>query len=300
MVEPLAPQAMYPAGVTGVSTRILTLSTGVRVRVAESGSPDGTPVVLLHGWAATIYTFRDALERLPGQGFRVIAPDLRGFGLSDKPIAPDAYSLAAYIGDLGALLDALELDRVVLGGQSMGGGVSLHYALRNPERVSHLVLINPTGLAPVGFVSGMRLVPQQFVSALGPVLAPRFLIRIILKRIAYGDPSLVTERAIDEYWAPTQQPGFVRAGRAALSEFSWEPVPAEVLQSMTVPAVVILGRQDRLIRDAASPARMMSAGEVHALRGGHCVHEEHPAEVYPLIAEFLRRAGADGAAPPRP
>jgi pimeloyl-ACP methyl ester carboxylesterase len=143
-------------------------------------------------------------------------------------------------------------------------------------------------------------VPQQFVSALGPVLAPRFLIRIILKRIAYGDPSLVTERAIDEYWAPTQQPGFVRAGRAALSEFSWEPVPAEVLQSMTVPAVVILGLQDRLIRDAASAARMMSTGEVHALRGGHCVHEEHPAEVYPLIAEFLRRAGADGAAPPRP
>jgi pimeloyl-ACP methyl ester carboxylesterase len=300
MVEPLAPQAMYPAGVTGVSTRILTLSTGVRVRVAESGSPGGTPVVLLHGWAATIYTFRDALERLPAQGFRVIAPDLRGFGLSDKPITPNAYSLDAYLEDLRALLDALELDRVVLGGQSMGGGVSLHYALRNPEKVSRLVLINPTGLAPVGFVSGMRLVPQPFVSAFGPTLAPRFLIRIILKWIAYGDASLVTEQTIDEYWAPTQQPGFVRAGRAALSDFAWNPLPADDLQSMTVPAVVILGLQDRLIRNAANAAHIIPGGRVYTLRGGHCVHEEHPAEVYPLIAEFLQRTGDDGVSPPGP
>ena len=290
MIEPLAPQAMYPAGVPSVSTRTVTLATGIRVRVAESGSPDALPVVLLHGWAATIYTFRHALELLPAHGFRVIAPDLRGFGLSDKPITPHAYALDAYLDDLAALLDALELNNVVLGGQSMGGGVSLHYALRNPRRVSRLVLINPTGLAPVGFVAGMRLVPQQFVSALGPALAPRFLIRIILKWIAYGDASLVTERTIDEYWSPTQQPGFVRAGRAALTEFSWQPVPAPVLQGMTVPAVVILGLQDRLIRNAAPAARAIPAGEIHTVTGGHCVHEEHPDEVYPLIAGFLRGA----------
>lgn len=290
MVDPLAPQAMYPAGISGVSTRIVTLGSGVRIRVAESGSPKGLPVVLLHGWAATIYTFRHALERLPAHGFRVIAPDLRGFGLSDKPITPHGYALDAYLEDLAALLDFMELDNVVLGGQSMGGGVSLHFALRNPERVRRLVLINPTGLAPVAFVNGMRLVPQQLVSTFGPVLAPRFLIRLILRWVAYGDASLVTERTIDEYWSPTQQPGFVRAGRTALTEFSWQPVPPNVLQEMTVPAVVILGLQDRLIRNAASAARAIRGGEVHTLRGGHCVHEEHPDEVYPLIADFLQHA----------
>jgi len=262
-------------------------ANGLSFPIVDVGS--GPPVLLLHGFPDSRFLWRHQIGPLTDAGFRVIAPDLRGFGLSDKPITPDAYSLEAYLGDLAALLDALELDRVALGGQSMGGGVSLHYALRNPERVSHLVLINPTGLAPVGFVSGMRLVPQQFVSALGPVLAPRFLVRIIVKWIAYGDPSLVTERTIDEYWAPTQQPGFVRAGRASLSEFSWEAVPEDVLRSMTVPAVVILGLQDRLIRDAASPARIIPGGEVHTLRGGHCVHEERPEDVYGLIGDFLRR-----------
>lgn len=300
MINPLAPQAMYPAGVSGISTRILTLDTGVRVRVAESGPRDGQPLVLLHGWAATIYTFRHALELLPAYGFRVIAPDLRGFGLSDKPIARHAYALEAYLDDLAALLEAMDLDTVVLGGQSMGGGVSLHYALRNPQRVRRLVLINPTGLAPVGFVNGMRLVPQQLVSAFGPVLAPRFLIRIILKRIAYGDASLVTDRTIDEYWSPTQQPGFVRAGRAALSEFAWNPIPGYRLQELAIPAVVILGLQDRLIRGAASAARTIPSAEVHPMLGGHCVHEEHPDAVYPLIARFLQPGSEDSPASAAP
>ncbi len=288
MTRPLAPQEFYPAGVAGVSTRNLSLSTGVRIRIAESGPPDGEPIVLLHGWAATLYMFRHALELLPAQGFRVIAADLRGFGLSDKPISHRAYALDAYLDDLAALLEVLALDRVNLGGQSMGGGVALHFALRHPRRVKRLALINPTGLAPVAFVNVMRLVPQQLVSALGPILAPRLVVELIVRRIAYGDPALVTQRTIDEYWSPTQQPGFVRAGRAALSDFSWDAVPPTTLQAMTVPAVVILGREDRLIRGSASAARMIPNAEVHTLLGGHCVHEEHPSEVYPLIAKFLR------------
>jgi pimeloyl-ACP methyl ester carboxylesterase len=291
---------MYPAGVGGISTRTLTLASGVRVRVAESGPRDGTPIVLLHGWAATIYTFRHALELLPAEGFRVIAPDLRGFGLSDKPLTRHAYALGSYLDDLTAFLHALELDRVILGGQSMGGGVALHFAIQNPRRVTHLSLINPVGLAPVAFVRTMRLVPQQFVNALGPLLAPRFIVELVLRRIAYGDASLVTERTVHEYWSPTQQPGFVRAGRASLSEFTWEPVAPTSLRALSVPAVVILGKQDRLIRDAADAARVMPLGEVHTMTGGHCVHEEHPNKVYPLITSFLRRETAGNLPAPTP
>jgi pimeloyl-ACP methyl ester carboxylesterase len=291
---------MYPAGIAGVSTRILSLGTGVRVRVAESGPRDGQPILLLHGWAATIYTFRHALELLPAHGFRVISPDMRGFGLSDKPITRNAYSLDAYLDDLAALLEVLELDRLILGGQSMGGGVALHFALRNPRRVSHLVLINPIGLAPVAFVKAMRLVPQQFVNTFGAMLAPRAIVEWVLRRIAYGDPSLVTDRTVHEYWSPTQQPGFVRAGRAALSEFHWEPVDPTVLQSLSAPAVVILGEQDRLIREAAPAARVMRVAEVHSMVGGHCVHEEHPDAVYPLVTSFLRREPATHSAAQEP
>jgi pimeloyl-ACP methyl ester carboxylesterase len=287
---------MYPAGVAGISTRILSLGTGVRIRVAESGPRDGLPILLLHGWAATIYTFRHALELLPAQGFRVISPDLRGFGLSDKPSARHAYALEPYLDDLTALLDALELDRLVLGGQSMGGGVALHFALRNPRRVSHLALINPVGLGPVTFVKAMRLVPQRFVNTFGAKLSPRVVVEWVLRRMAYGDASLVTDRTVQEYWSPTQQPGVVRAGRAALTEFQWAPVESNALESLSVPAVVILGKQDRLIREAAPAASVMRLAEVHSLVGGHCVHEEHPDVVYPLVTSFLRREPAGHSA----
>ena len=297
MARPLSPEELYPAGIAGVSTRIVSLGTGVRLRVAESGAPDARPIVLLHGWAATIYTFRHALELLPAHGYRVIAPDMRGFGLSDKPSSRHSYSLDAYLDDLTALLDALELERVILGGQSMGGGMALHFALRYPRRVSHLTLINPTGIAHVSFVTMMRLVPQQFVNTFGRLLAPRPIVELILRRIAYGDANLVTDQTVHEYWSPTQQPGFVRAGRAALSEFSWEPVATNTLEGLTVPTVVILGKQDRLIPDAAAAARSFRSADVHVLTGGHCVHEEHPDEVYRLIASFLRRPAPGGQVP---
>ena len=103
----------------------------------------------------------------------------------------------------------------------MGGGLALRYALARPERVSTLVLINPTGLVPSRTSPLLRHSPAAIVDALGARLVPRWMIRFILRRLAYGDPTIVTERDVDEYWAPTQLPGFVHAARAALSEFDW-------------------------------------------------------------------------------
>jgi 4,5:9,10-diseco-3-hydroxy-5,9,17-trioxoandrosta-1(10),2-diene-4-oate hydrolase len=245
-------------------------------------------VLCLHGWGATLFSFQGAFELLPPLGFRVIAADLRGFGLSDKPSTPESYSLDANCADIGALLDALEIERVALVGQSMGGGVALRVALDSPHRVRRLALINPTGLGPVAYLTALRLVPARIVNALGGSVVPRAVVEFILCHIAYGNKSLVTERAIDEYWAPTQQPGFVRAARAALSEFEWEPFSDEQLARLAVPTVVILGRKDRLVRDAERSVERLARAEVHALDGGHCVHEEHPREVYDIIGSFFR------------
>ncbi len=288
MKQPLTAQELYPAGVAGVTTRRLTLATGVSLRIAETGPPNGDPLVLLHGWAASLYMYRHPLEHLSKCGFRIIAPDLRGFGLSDKPDSPGAYSLEAYLDDTRALLDALHLDRASLVGQSMGGGIALHFALRWPARVIGLGLINPTGLAPVSYLSVLRLAPREIVSALGRAVVPRLFVEFILRRMAYCDASLVTERVIDEYWSPTQLPGFVRAARAALDEFQWEPVSEEVILGLTVPTVVILGSQDRLVPGARAAAERLPGAKVHVMDSGHCVHEEHPREVYDAIIDFLR------------
>src|SRR6266571_1536004 len=295
MNRPLSPQEMYPAGVAGVATRMIALDTGVQLRVAESGPATGEPVVLLHGWTASLYMYRHVLALLPSSGLRVLAPDLRGFGLADKPVTPDAYTLDAYLADTAALLDALRLDRVALVGQSMGGGIALQFALRMPARLTRLVLINPTGLAPVSYVALLRLVPRELVSALGSRVIPRALVDFILRRIAYSDASLVADRDVDEYWAPTLLPGFVRAASCALSEFSWDPASAAELERLAVPSVVILGRQDRLVRGANQAAERIRGAEIHTFDGGHCVHEEHPREVCELIARSLRESPHAGS-----
>jgi len=258
------------------------------LRIAESGPSDGRPVVMLHGWGASLYMFRHALDRFPRAGIRAIAVDLRGYGLSDKPAADDSYSLKAYCADIDALLDELGLASVAMVGQSMGGGLALRYALARPERLSALALINPTGLVNVPYVAVLRHSPAAIVDALGARLVPRWMIGFILRRLAYADATIVTDRDIDEYWAPTQLPGFVRAARAALSEFDWSAATDDDASLLAVPTLVVLGRRDRLVPNTDAAVSRLNGSRVEWVPGGHCAHEEHPDLVYDMLAEFVR------------
>jgi pimeloyl-ACP methyl ester carboxylesterase len=279
---------MYPAFAPHIVARTYPLRTGIRLRVAESGPPTGPPVVMLHGWGASLYMYRHALDRFPQLGIRTLAVDLRGHGLSDKPLADNSYSLNAHVGDLDALLDALALPSATFVGQSMGGGLALRYALARPDRVSKLALINPTALAPVPYIDLLDLFPTVVADLLGRRLVPRWMIGFILRRLAYGDPLLATERDIDEYWAPTQQPGFAHAACAALSEFEWGVLTDAEAAALRVPALVIIGRQDRLLKNSYEASARLRGARVEMVHGGHCAHEEHPDVVYGMLGEFVR------------
>lgn len=289
MTRPLSPAEMFPAGRENIAAQFVTLVTGTRVRVLESGAAGDVDVVLLHGWVASAYSFRHQLEALPALGAHCIAVDLRGFGLSDKPRAPDSYSLDAYIADLDALFDALSLLRVVLVGHSMGGGIALAYALARPDRVRGLVLMCPTGLVRVSHLRLPRLMPRALASAGDGRLVPRWMVAWILRRLAYGDASRVDERIIDEYWAPTQLPGFSLAARASAEEFDWRPLGASQLARLAVPCQVILGRKDRLIRGAGVVAATLPGVTVTELDAGHVAHEERPDEAHQLVASLLNQ-----------
>jgi pimeloyl-ACP methyl ester carboxylesterase len=290
MNQPLSPSDMFPARSSDIAQRFITLPSGVRLRVAESGPMDGAPVVMLPGWGATIYMYRHALDELPRRGLRTIAVDLRGFGLSDRPMTRGAYTLDAYESDLLALLDALELQAPTLIGQSMGGGLALRFAIRHPERVRRLVLINPTGLIRLNFLPLLRTLPRFVASSLGPLLVPRAIVSFILRRLAYGNANLVSERDIDEYWSPTQLPGYVYAGRSALSEFDWRPLTPQEAAALTIPTLVLLGERDRLVRNDDAAANRLASATVSWLSGGHCAHEEDPATAYARIARFVESA----------
>ena len=150
----------------------------------------------------------------------------------------------------------------------MGGGLSLHYALRHADRLTALALINPTELVAIPALRAMRAAPRRVVEWLGERLVPRWLVKLILEHIAFADISRIAPRDVEEYWAPTQIPGFVRAARRSVAEFDWTPLSDERIASLSVPTTVVLGTEDRLIRHARPAALRLAGADVRELTGG--------------------------------
>jgi pimeloyl-ACP methyl ester carboxylesterase len=121
-------------------------------------------------------------------------------------------------------------------------------------------------------------------------------------RLVYGDPSLLTAEDIDQYWAPSQFPGYARAMLRLVHEFSWERPSVRMMVSRlrslappTAPPLVVLGTRDRLVLGArAYAAAVRAAGApleiFESNGGGHAVNEERPAEVLHVVRRFLRIA----------
>ena len=136
---PIPAAQRYPAG-TPFRATDRTID-GTQLRIIDSGT--GTPVVLLHGFGASMYSWRHTLPALTAAGYRVIAFDNRGFGFSAKPA--HGYRTAEYATLTTALLDSLHIASAVLVGHSMGGAIAAEVALAHPDRVRGLVLIDAAG-----------------------------------------------------------------------------------------------------------------------------------------------------------
>ena len=285
----------------GVRASYLTLSDGVSVRVAESGSPNATPVLLVHGWGASIYMWRNWFAPLSESGYRVVALDLPGHGLSDKPSDEGRYRLASLTATVRELIATLELRRPHVVAQSMGGTIAVDLAGGGDPEIGRLVLVNPACFGRVHLLPLARRASPKVVEPVLARLVPRWVVDRAHRRV-YGDPSLITADDIDQYWAPSQFAGYAPAMRRLVHEFTWTrpPVSAmvQVLRALTPPTsppLVVLGTRDRLVRDARPyAAALRKAGaplEIYSsVGGGHAVNEERPREVLALVTAFLARA----------
>src|SRR3984893_6361891 len=126
MTTRLATQAM-----AGVKQRVVE-TNGIRMHLAEEG--DGPLVVLCHGFPESWYSWRHQLRALAAAGFHAVAPDMRGYGRTDRPDAIDAYTLLHLVGDMIGLLDTLGAETAVIAGHDWGAPVAWHAALLRPDR----------------------------------------------------------------------------------------------------------------------------------------------------------------------
>lgn len=122
------------------TTRI-ALSTGVTLHVAQGGPADAAPIILLHGFPESHRTWRHVAPAL-ARDYRVIVPDQRGFGASERPQGVEPYRTEHIVADLLALADAYRLDRFTLIGHDWGGAVAWAAALKHGDRLERLVIVN--------------------------------------------------------------------------------------------------------------------------------------------------------------
>ena len=284
----------FLAATSGVSEpgrlRFRTVVTR-RARLSTLEAGIGPAVVAFHGLGGTKGSFLLTVAAL-AERFRVIAVDLPGFGDSDKPIGA-AYDAPFFAAAMIDLLDALELERADLIGNSLGGRVALEVALLDPERVGRLVLLAPS-LAwrrSRRWAPALRLVRPE----LGLVqLVPRAAVRTVVHRLIPGADAGWTAAGVDEflraYLTPAGRAAFYAAARQIYLEAPqgkdgfWPR-----LRELQPDALFIWGRRDTLvpIAFARHVAEALPEARHVELDCGHVPQMERPRQTHEAVAAFL-------------
>jgi pimeloyl-ACP methyl ester carboxylesterase len=288
----MTPGEMFPAGDPAYRVSFPRLRSGLKIRVVERGDPSSPPVLLVHGYGCSAYTFNGNMPALAAAGFRAIAPDLKGHGLSDKPIAREEYTIDSLVEHLRDILDALGLERPAIAGHSLGGSLVYHFASRYPERARCLGLLSAVGLTGVPLMWLYRFLTPAVLTSLTRTIKPRLIVKLALKRV-YGKRGHYTERDVEEYLAPSDFPEFALAMRELLHAYDWNAAEHRQLKTVNLPAAGVWGTLDRLMPEDGMSAYVSLVPQI-VLRAipdaGHIITEETPEEVNEELIGLLRRA----------
>jgi pimeloyl-ACP methyl ester carboxylesterase len=258
----------------------------------EGPRGDPLPIVLIHGTGASLHTWEGWVAQLKTQR-RVVTFDLPGFGLTG-PFAGQ-YPSGDYRGDSYArfvvdLLDRLQVQRVVIGGNSLGGEVAWRTAVLAPQRVERLVLVDASGprFTPQVIPPGFAIARVPVLNRVAEHLLPRSMVRATLHSV-YGDPARVAEPVVDRYFDITLREGNRRAlnQRLALLESDLRP---ELIGKVSQPTLILWGERDRLIppQTAQLFAASIAGSQVVVLPGlGHVPQEEDPQASLAAAKAFL-------------
>jgi len=262
---------------------------GMDVHYRDQGeSKDSIPILLLHGTGSSLHTFEDWAEELKKE-HRIIRIDLPGYGLTG-PFPEADYSMEAYVNFLKDFLKELEIEKCIIGGNSLGGKISWRFSLAYPEKVSKLILINSAGYPydserePLVFKVAKTPVVKEIVK----FLTPKFIVRSSIESV-YADKSKVTDELIDRYLELTLREG---NRQAFIDKFKtkndWEAY--KEISSIEKPTLILWGDQDQLIpvSNAERFHRDLPNDTLVILENsGHVPMEESPEQSLVAVKAFL-------------
>ena len=253
----------------------------LKVRYAESGV-GADHVLLIHGLGGSAESWKNNIDVL-GRHFHVFAPDLIGFGHSDKPKM--RYTVKTFTNFLTDFLDAIGLKKTNVVGSSMGGQVAAEFAIGYPNKVEKLVLISPAGIPPKSFKgtkelkSYVRMFDAKDMEDIRKAVSPVDAVR-----------TSVTEEYVKSVYQYTMMDGAKHAFMSSLKESASAPRLANRLNSIKAKTLVIWGKDDRLIPvKYCEPfiTKMENCKLLLIEKCGHRPHAEKPDLFNKVVIDFL-------------
>jgi len=266
---------------------------GYRIRYLHAGQ--GDPVVLLHGLGVFAESW---LYNIPvlAKRFSVYAPDLIGFGRSDKPKI--SYDMEVFDRFLLGFLNSIEVKRAVLVGNSLGGGIALYFALSHPDRVEKLVLVDPA-LIGRDVSWGLRILS---IPLLGRVLIGKGSKEELRRALSssFYDPKFLTDDWVEEAYRISKLPGikhpFLSVIRNGVSLWGIKRryVLINRLHELSMPVLIVWGEEDRVIsvRYAYAAYYRIKNAKLIIFEGcGHAPQIERYTQFNKAVLEFLQAGG---------
>jgi pimeloyl-ACP methyl ester carboxylesterase len=293
----------YPVGFTPVQNDLQTLAMGY-MDVAPESEPNGKTVVLMHGKAFGGYYFEHVIAALAAAGYRVVVPDQIGWGKSSKPDIHYSFQLLA--ANTAALLDQLGVGNVAVLGHSTGGMTAARFTLMHPERVTHLVLEDPLGLADYR----IGIPPQSEQTLYDHELHwtdPAVIRAYVAGYFVHPDPAVYEPLAevLIRVTLSADYPSWARAAALTFQMIYQQPVRYEY-DRIAPPTLLIVGAEDHVVPlgNYAAPDDLARLGDFIGLSEaaardipnatrvvvpecGHIPHIEHPARFLDAFLPFL-------------
>lgn len=274
---------------------------GLRVHYQEAGAAEAPPVILIHGFCASTFVWGDVLLPIAEAGYRVIAPDLVGFGFSEKPRRGE-YTIDAQARMIVGLMDYLGIEGATLVGSSYGGAVAATCALDTAGRVERLVLV---GAVVNDEAKRQPLLRMAASPVMGDLLSPllldsHLLLRWRMKRVyAAQNRHLFNGGRMEAHHRPLRAANTHRAVLRTLRGWSADRIEREA-HRIKQPTLLIWGENDRDIplRHGERLFELIPGARLIVFRRcGHLPQEEYPREFTKLVADFCGDASAVEGAP---